>query len=139
MTTVAKVAGRSYREIAADVNSIYVGRRVLRRGFPGSQFGNPFRADMDLSEVTRVIGGLAPRVLVQLSTDARGSHVFDVDCAVRTYESWFLAQPGLCKKLPELRGKTLVCWCVDWDGVGEPRVPCHAVVLARLAEVFRAG
>ena len=32
-----------------------------------------------------------------------------------------------------LRGKHLVCWCVDWDGTGEPPGVCHAEVLLELA------
>ncbi len=33
----------------------------------------------------------------------------------------------------ELRGKVLVCWCVDWDGTWPPPGVCHAEVLLRLA------
>ncbi len=32
-----------------------------------------------------------------------------------------------------LKGKDLACWCVDWDGTGEPPGVCHAEVLLELA------
>ena len=33
----------------------------------------------------------------------------------------------------DLKGKDLACWCVDWDGIGEPPGVCHAEVLLELA------
>lgn len=41
------------------------------------------------------------------------------------YEAWLKAQPNLMKRLPELRGKVLGCWC-------HPQL-CHGDVLERLA------
>ena len=46
--------------------------------------------------------------------------------AVARYEQWLLSQPQLLAALPELRSKTLGCWC-------HPRA-CHGHVLARLAD-----
>ena len=45
---------------------------------------------------------------------------------IEKYERWLLTHPELLAALPELRGRTLGCWCA-------PR-PCHGDVLARLAD-----
>ena len=44
---------------------------------------------------------------------------------IRKYEAWLLKQPALLSALPELKGKTLVCWCKP--------AACHGDVLERLA------
>lgn len=46
---------------------------------------------------------------------------------IRKYEAWLAGQPDLMSSIPELRGKTLGCWCA-------PRA-CHGDVLARLANL----
>ena len=33
----------------------------------------------------------------------------------------------------ELKGKDLMCWCVDWDGENLPPGECHAETLLQLA------
>jgi len=48
---------------------------------------------------------------------------------IEKYERWLLTQPELLVALPQLRGRTLGCWCA-------PR-PCHGDVLARLADATR--
>lgn len=63
----------------------------------GSIWGNPFRVGRD---------GTREQVII-------------------AYERWLLRQPDLLARLPELRGKTLGCWCAPQ--------PCHADVLLRLA------
>ncbi len=45
---------------------------------------------------------------------------------VEQYKAWVVRQPDLMAALPELKGKTLGCWC-------KPK-PCHGDVLAELAE-----
>ena len=47
------------------------------------------------------------------------------DDVVTKYEAWLRTQPELMAQLPELRGKTLGCWCKP--------LPCHGDVLARVA------
>ena len=42
------------------------------------------------------------------------------------YRAWIQTQPRLLAALPELRGKTLGCWCKP--------LPCHGDVLAELAD-----
>ena len=45
------------------------------------------------------------------------------------YERYLIEErPDLVARLPELRGKTLACWCKPG--------PCHGDVLARLAEAL---
>jgi hypothetical protein len=47
------------------------------------------------------------------------------DDVIAKYEVWFMSQPALLARLPELRGRHLVCWC--------PPLRCHGDVLQRLA------
>lgn len=44
---------------------------------------------------------------------------------VAKYREWIKTQPNLLDALPELRGKTLACWCA-------PQA-CHGDVLSELA------
>lgn len=46
---------------------------------------------------------------------------------IAKYEVWIQTQPKLLKALPELKGKTLGCWCAP--------LPCHGDVLVKLVEV----
>ena len=46
---------------------------------------------------------------------------------IQKYEEWIKTQPVLLAALPELKGKTLGCWC-------KPKHVCHGDVLVRLAE-----
>lgn len=45
---------------------------------------------------------------------------------IRKYEAWIHTQPHLLAALPELRSKTLGCWCSP--------AACHGDVLAQLAD-----
>ena len=79
---------------------VYVGRLPVPEGAPpGSDgfWGNPWKSGRD------------------------GTRAQVID----RYEQYVLSQPRMLARLPELRGKTLGCWCA-------PR-PCHADVLLRLA------
>lgn len=54
------------------------------------------------------------------------------EAAVAAYRDWIRTQPALLAALPELRGKTLGCWC-------HPKA-CHGdVLVALLAERFPDG
>ena len=46
---------------------------------------------------------------------------------IRKYREWILTQPELLKALPELKGKTLGCWCAPHA--------CHGDVLKSLIEL----
>lgn len=52
----------------------------------------------------------------------------DAHQVVARYEAWALACPDLPERLAGLRGRRLGCWCPDG-------APCHARVLARLADL----
>lgn len=65
---------------------------------------------------------------------------------VDRYRQWLTGQllaPALEERrrwilehLPELQGDVIgMCWCVDWDGQGEPPGLCHVEVLLELANV----
>jgi hypothetical protein len=45
---------------------------------------------------------------------------------IEKYSAWLLTQPALLAAVPELKGKTLGCWC-------SPQA-CHGDVLVRLAD-----
>lgn len=106
-TTVVNVRGNRYLELINDPDFIYVGRTVRRTPWVGSKWGNPF--------VARTPEGV-PEVLARYERHLRST--------------------GLIDAIGELRGKRLGCWCCEWGGEGEPEVPCHAVVLARLANAI---
>ena len=76
---------------------VYIGREY--EGIPASKWGNPF-----------VIGKDGTR-----------------DEVISKYEEWIKGQPALMDALPELRGKTLGCWCA-------PTNRCHGDVLAKLVD-----
>ena len=46
--------------------------------------------------------------------------------AIEKYRKWLMTQPALLKALPELKGRTLGCWCAP--------LTCHGDVLVELAE-----
>ena len=108
-TTVISVRGRSHAELMEIEGFVYVGRRC--RGWPDSIWGNPWRV---------------------------GYRDLTAERAVELFKNYVTGDTpqgrSLRVRLPELRGKTLGCWCCDWPGFGEPLRPCHAVVLARLAD-----
>jgi len=45
---------------------------------------------------------------------------------IEKYRQWILTQPDLLARLPELKSKTLGCWCSP--------AACHGDVLVELAE-----
>jgi hypothetical protein len=112
-TRVISVKGKSALEreaLQADPAFVYVGRGS-RPGWKTSEWRNPYRT---------------------------GNAKEDV----REFKRWLRRSKegqALLARVHELRGKTLGCWCVDWDGTGEPAGACHAVVLARLADGYDLG
>jgi hypothetical protein len=76
---------------------VYIGRVNDRYGLKQSKWANPFRIGKD---------GTREEV-------------------IEKYKIWFAGQPHLVNSLPELRGKTLGCWCA-------PKA-CHGDFLAELA------
>jgi hypothetical protein len=125
-TTVISVRGRNRDELLKDPRFCYVGRAVSRAGWQESIFGNPFRPTKRAPDAGATFDRWLNGDLIlhfQLSGGSR-----------ETAERVTLKRRRILEGLPDLRGKTLGCWCCDWDGTGEPEKPCHAVVLARLAD-----
>jgi hypothetical protein len=82
-----------------DPQYVYIGRKNAAWGLPESKWMNPF-----------VIGTDGDRATV-----------------LRLYEQYLNESPALQAALPELRGKTLVCWCAP--------LACHGdILLQRVAE-----
>lgn len=80
-----------------DPYDVYIGR--------GSKWGNPFSH----------------------RTGTKAAHVVESrEAAIAGYEEFILDRPDLLAALPELKGKTLGCWCSP--------LACHGDVLARLAD-----
>lgn len=96
--------------VRRDRCDVYVGR--------GSKWGNPF---------------------VPTGGAARSKYpVREVDDPIAAYEAHVRASPDLVNALPELRGKTLGCFCVS-SSTPQPergRERCHAQVLVRLVAEF---
>ena len=106
MVSVLNVRGNNKNELETDLNFVYVGRAVQWTKWERPFWGNPF-------------------------TVRQHGH----EAAVRFSEEWLHGTAEGRRRLArlhELNGKVLGCWCVDWSGAGEPKRPCHAVVLARL-------
>lgn len=104
LTRVIKINGRQRDQFLADPDFVYVGRRFA--GFEGSKWGNPFNSKgsgMTLGEVL----------------DRYDRHIDEcLESCPELYD------------LGELAGKTLGCWCGDWEP-DQPEIPCHACRLAR--------
>lgn len=132
-TTVINLRGRDHAAARSDPGVVYVGRANPRCGFPASVWANPYRAGMSWERACRVGGGPVVPGPYEVLGPAQ---------AVTLFLYWLMDQEPLLASLGDLREKVLACWCCDWGGEGEPSAPCHAVVLARLAEsadVFARG
>jgi hypothetical protein len=95
--------------IYLDPYDIYIGRKSI--------WGNPYT--------------------VKLSRVPGTQRVASSKDAIRLYEEWLRQQPELLKQLPNLRGKTLGCFCAPKGGVGiEKGTPlfCHGQILLKLIE-----
>jgi hypothetical protein len=134
-TTVINVSRLTREQRAArvaDPNFVYVGRQFA--GWPGSIWGNPFKAGMDPFAAMRIMDRLVQTGNARKDAVLVIDGPFTVMDAVAWYREYVQTDRRLWEKVGELRGKTLGCWCCDWRGVGEPARPCHAVELARIAD-----
>lgn len=84
--------------IKTEPYQIYIGRACY--GHNASPFANKFKIGWD---------GTRSQVLAK-------------------YRKWILGRPDLIALLPDLKGKTLGCWC-------KPK-PCHGDILVELLETF---
>lgn len=110
-TTVMSVRGLSREELEADPDFVYVGRSMPRQGWKDRGFGNPFNFKRYPDAADRFARALGAAIRGELSPP--------VFCE-------------MARRLPELRGKVLGCWCGDWKP-GDPEIGCHAVALAKAA------
>ena len=97
MATVINLRGRNPRVI--HLGEVYCGRAINRGGWnlPASKWANPFKVGQDCQTI---------------------------DECLLMYMTHIMMTPGLYQSLPELRGKTLACWC-------KPN-PCHCDVLVHI-------
>jgi len=49
--------------------------------------------------------------------------------AIEKYREYIMSKPDLLRRVPELKGKILGCWCKS-----KPNNPCHGDILVELAE-----
>lgn len=90
-----------------DPNLVYIGRWNGSNKLPASPFANPFHAS---------------------KSEPRG-------ITLEKFRRYFTRRPELVERAKrELKGKTLVCWCVA-EGQDDPAHPiCHGQVLRELIE-----
>ncbi len=115
-TIVINVRGRNHAELMADPDFVYVGRAVRYTAWTASKWGNPFP--------------------YPTFKDAVDQFRYRLDLAITGVildSTWHADRfREMAKSLPELRGKTLGCWCGSWEP-GQPEIACHAVILAKIA------
>ena len=103
-TTVVHVNSPEWAQAVKDGTAVYIGRAVPRKGFKASKWANPFKIDAH--------------------SDRPAQARYD---AILAYNDWLKGQAELVAALPELREKTLGCWC-------KPE-RCHGDLLKRLADM----
>lgn len=102
--------------VKKDPFDVYIGRANRRAGLAASVWANPFR-----------IGDPHPETGEPIKRDE----------AVGLYRRWILRGEGrhLLKRLGELEGKVLGCWCAKKGGVGaHDPLACHGQILLLLLE-----
>lgn len=87
------------------IGAVYVGRP--------SKWGNPYKIGQGLKS---------------------GIKSIDRAKAIENYRGWLSCRLTVDPNfLDPLRGKDLVCWCHNWDGIGSNPNYCHADVILELA------
>lgn len=123
LTTVECIRGKSPNEWLAEPDHVYVGRFVYRKygkfageRWPNCGFGNPYQ----------FIPGATRQEKIQ--TLFR----FCVHLQEKLIDS-----PLLQREFGKLSGKTLGCWCINWEGqIGDIPPMCHAAWMARIINLF---
>ena len=77
---------------------VYIGRAMPVYGLPQSPWANPYKLGPGIGRAE----------------------------VIAKYRTYILGRPDLLARLPELRGKTLGCWCYPYE--------CHGDILAELAD-----
>ena len=101
-----RVLNKHHGQMPAD--AIYVGRP--------SKWANPFK-------LPNFYGGQSKETKLALR-----------EAVIRLYRDYLDKRPELKEAARrELKGKDLVCWCHNWDGIGTNPMYCHADVLLEVA------
>jgi hypothetical protein len=137
LTTVVSVRGRKPAELLADPAFVYVGRAATRAGWKASIWGNPFNRFVlrHFSDTKQQQAVDAAAMFARWLDGELRMHLVLRDnpgLSRMTPAGAVEARLAIIRGLPELRGKTLGCWCGTWKP-GEADIGCHAVVLAKLA------
>ena len=102
--------------VKKDPFDVYIGRVNKRANLRGSVWANPFR-----------IGAAHPETVEPITRKD----------AIELYKEWIVRGEGryLLRRLGELEGETLGCWCARAGGVGahDPLI-CHGQILLLLLE-----
>jgi hypothetical protein len=127
LTRVVNVRGRYRSDLESDPQFLYVGRRCGE--WPGSIWGNPIKV------LPGTLNCRTPEQVVYRFHRFLGAAIEGKDelgfLDARTRKRFVV----MAENLPSLRGKILGCWCGWWEP-GWPEIPCHAVVLAQLANAL---
>lgn len=117
-TTVISVRGKDRAALEADPDFLYVGRSMPRQGWRNRGWGNPYH--------------------FRQYPDAADRFEADLEAALSGFLDCHPAIFDMARRLDELLGKTLGCWCGSWRP-GDPDIGCHAVSLAKLANKLRGA
>jgi len=113
MPKVINIWGTGYK---VPEGAVYVGRANLKYHLPASKWGNPFKLPSFYSHQPK-----ATKLALR-------------EAVVRLYRDYLDKRPELKEAARrELKGKDLVCWCHNWDGIGTNPMFCHADVLLEVA------
>lgn len=133
MTTVISVRRRKIEELSAIPEFLYVGRAVPRSGWgQTSRWSNAWRVAQFVSPEACVA-----HYTMMVGRVMAGETRLAPECLTRSTYEWEMFVHGI-QTAHLLRGRVLGCWCGEWQP-GQPDIPCHAVILAKLAEGADGG
>lgn len=98
-------------------DAVYIGRANGRKGLKASKWANPYK--IGSTKYSNERGGEYCAPLSRMDVLDR-------------YRKRILETPDLLNALPELRGKSLACWCRHADELKGPHNLCHGDVLIGL-------
>ncbi len=112
-------------------NSVYVGNP--------SVWWNPFNYLLDIpAELMLALyreslsGGWNPQIVPADYSDTQYRDIYvRRQLILARFRIWNMTPK--CAAEVYLRGKNLACWCIDWDGTGDPPGICHAEILLEVA------
>lgn len=135
-TTVISVRGvnspAARLALTSDPSFLYCGRAFA--GWPGSIWGNPIkpasRAAHDVAACVAEFERRLRAMIHQLDCLRRATDpdLIEALTPTRFDRTW----PMMAKRIGELRGRKLGCYCGRWEP-GDKQLVCHARVLAEIA------